>query len=502
MATGTVTPTQVYQEVINQGGSQSQAQVAAALVSGIESNGELTDQNPTSTASGLFQFLNTTWNNYAGVSAAKDASFQQQVAKFISESGGPGGNNFYAWAPDLGGSYNGSGSYTTIGGKVGQVISQDATSWGAAAPVPVTAGAASSTGASTSASNGATTGSAITGNITIPGVGNVGTTSQQQTAFDTLESNLSAYGFTPDQLNGPQGLLNWAWGEITNNVDPNQVAIDLQSQPAFIQQFPGFAAANQNLINSGNAAMSVAQYQSYQTTAEQLAQAAGLPPGFINKENIGILAGNNVSTNELTARLNDATALAINSTPEQQAMFNQYFGLSYAQQEQANDPMSFGQGATGNFNPSGSGQLTTGQIAALVLDPEVAEPLIKQQITAAQIGGSFSTAGLSGIDAATALKLSQAGVTQAQGQSAAQQLGVYAPLTSARPGEGGEAAQGVVTSDQLATGNLLGDTTAQRQEQQAIEVGKQAFSGGGGYVANARGTSVGSSNSAGNGSGQ
>ena len=198
--------------------------------------------------------------------------------------------------------------------------------------------------------------------------------------------------------------------------------------------------------------------------------------------------------------------MAINSTPTQQAAFNAYFGLSYAQQEQANDPMSFGQAATGNFNPSGNGQLTTGQIAALALDPEVAEPLIKQQITAAQIGGSFQTAGLGaagagGIDAATALKLSQAGITQAQGQSAAANLGVYAPLTQARVGEGGEAAQGVVTADQLATGNLLGDATALRQQQTAIEVAKAPFSGGGGFVQNSSGA-VGTGSSKSTGAGQ
>ena len=57
MATGSVTPDQVYAQVLSQGGTTEQAQVAAALVDGIESNGELNDQNPTSTASGLFQFL-------------------------------------------------------------------------------------------------------------------------------------------------------------------------------------------------------------------------------------------------------------------------------------------------------------------------------------------------------------------------------------------------------------------------------------------------------------
>ena len=88
--------------------------------------------------------------------------------------------------------------------------------------------------------------------------------------------DLTAYGFTTDQVNQ---LTNWAWGEITSNTDPTQIAIDLQSQPAFIQQFPGFAAANQELNAAGLPAVSVQNYQQYQTNAMAMAQAAGLALG-------------------------------------------------------------------------------------------------------------------------------------------------------------------------------------------------------------------------------
>ena len=105
---GPYTPAQVAAEVARQGGSTMQQQVAAALVTGIESDGTLNDQNPTSTASGLFQFLDTTWQGSAPAGSpghAGNATFQQQVAAFIKNSAG---DNFRAWSPDLGGDYGSS----------------------------------------------------------------------------------------------------------------------------------------------------------------------------------------------------------------------------------------------------------------------------------------------------------------------------------------------------------------------------------------------------------
>jgi Transglycosylase-like domain len=46
-----------------------------------ESGGSLTAQNPTSTASGKWQFLDSTWNNYGGYSSASDAPENVQDAK-------------------------------------------------------------------------------------------------------------------------------------------------------------------------------------------------------------------------------------------------------------------------------------------------------------------------------------------------------------------------------------------------------------------------------------
>jgi hypothetical protein len=341
------------------------------------------------------------------------------------------------------------------------------------------AAASAAPGASqTAAASGS---SASNTDFTVPGYGNVSATGQQATALTTIEATLGAYGFNQQQI---AQLTQWAWGEITNNVDPTQIALDLQTPgttgyQVFEQVYPGFVSANAQLNAQGLPSLSVAAYAQYQTTAQAMAQAAGLPPGTINSQNVGTLIGGNVSSTELSARLTDAVTLAYQSTPGQVQQFNEYFGSKYGD--------------------SGQGGLTAGQIAALALDPTVAEPLIAQQIKSAQIGGASVTSGVGALDVNTATELATAGITPAQATSTFQNIAPLSALETARPGMGGEAAQGTISANQLALGNLLGNPADQRQQQTALEVAKAPFTGGGGYVATSHGTGVGSANPNGTG---
>jgi len=252
--------------------------------------------------------------------------------------------------------------------------------------------------------------------------------------------------------------------------------LDLQTPgsaayPVFQKQFPGFTTANQELTSNGLKAISVADYQGYQTAAMQIAQAAGFPPGFVSKGNIGVWIGGNVSLDEFKARAQDALTLGTNSTPDQQSAFNAYFGV------QDNNPYL-------GVNLSGHGPITPGQIAALALDPMTAEPLIHQQITAAQIGGSGVTAGVGAISKDEAVKLAQAGVP---GGVSFKDIAPLAPLEQSLVGQTTNAAQNTLTPDQLVEGNLLGTYGDVRAQQVAQESRKAPFSGGGGDVAAASG---------------
>lgn len=54
----------------------------AACIAKYESGGNPTAQNPTSSASGLYQFIDGTWNNYGGYSRAMYAPVSVQTEKF------------------------------------------------------------------------------------------------------------------------------------------------------------------------------------------------------------------------------------------------------------------------------------------------------------------------------------------------------------------------------------------------------------------------------------
>lgn len=120
---GTVSPQQVYQQVIAQGGSATQAAAAGAMVTGIESNGQLNDQNPKSTASGLFQFLTTTWQGYGGTKYAPTAgaaTMQQQIDIFIKASA----HGFSDWAPDFGAQWGQNPTAPLPGSKIANAVGQ------------------------------------------------------------------------------------------------------------------------------------------------------------------------------------------------------------------------------------------------------------------------------------------------------------------------------------------------------------------------------------------
>ena len=185
-----------------------------------------------------------------------------------------------------------------------------------------------------------------------------------------------------------------------------------------------------------------------------------------------------MSQKELDNRMADALSLAINSTPDQRAAFNNYFGVM-DQYVTADNP--FGTGANA-YNAHGP--LTTGQIAALALDPKAAEPLIHQQITAAQIGGTGVTTGLGAISADEATKLAQAGVS---GQVSMASFANLAPLENKLPGQTTNGNQNALTPNQLVEGNLLGTASDVRAQQVAQESRKAPFTGGGGDIATSGG---------------
>ena len=279
-----VSPAQVYAQVLAIGGTTVQAQVAAALVDGVESDGDPTElSGGKGPAAGLFQYEPGTWLGQGGgqyAPVAQDASWQDQVAVFVH---GTASNNFGVGGPDLvanSGDPNSASnpSYGYTGGpQTGSLGSGEARSVRSLGPSISQGG-----GGGAQVANVATAATGSSGGTgdeleNILFLGNVNATSQQADALDTIRGDLTTIGFTPAQVSS---LTNWAWGEITKNVDPTQIGLDLLTRPEFQQQFPFFTQVNQSLTSQGQQALSPSTYMQLTQQYIQAAQAGAAPrPG-------------------------------------------------------------------------------------------------------------------------------------------------------------------------------------------------------------------------------
>lgn len=91
------------------GGTPTQQEYLAGIAAGVESGGNPTAHNPTSTASGLWQELTTTWLGNGGgayaPTAAQATPLDQAIVAVKQSTGG-----YQPWAPDFGGAYGASGN--------------------------------------------------------------------------------------------------------------------------------------------------------------------------------------------------------------------------------------------------------------------------------------------------------------------------------------------------------------------------------------------------------
>lgn len=477
---------------VQAGGDQSLAPTMAAIAlaesGGNPASNNYTDNDGTQTSWGLWQISDGNHNQPdPNINTPLDNA-KAAVAKYNSQGLG-------AWGTYTSGAYlkeapqgtNVAPPATAHGVVAGNDTTAASSSapadWAglaAAAKVPggtqYLEGLAAQTGDSASNSDFAST--TIGGQV----YSTTGTNAQSDvSAISQMESTLASYGFSGQDLNT---LTSWAWGEITSNTDPAQVVLDIQTPgsvayPIFEKQFPYFTQVNQQLTASGNPALSVGEYQTYQSNVLQAAQAAGLPPGMVTAQEVATLAAGNVSQAEYTARLNNVTAMVTNADPAVLQSFNDYFGAGYG---------------------TAHGPLTTGQLAAIVLDPTNAEPLIQQQIAAAQVGGSAQVAGLGSVSETEAMKIAQsnAGLSQAQISSAIGSVAPLTPLEAALPGT--PSPQSTVNADTLVGSVLLPTAENTRALQVAEETRKAPFAGGGGDVSTQKGL-VGAGSAQGSGTG-
>lgn len=261
-----------------------------------------------------------------------------------------------------------------------------------------------------------------------------GPTQDQTDARTVVDQTLAEYGL--------QSLSSWAWQEITNGASSSQVLLDMYQTPQFKARFPGIIERQQK----GLPPISPADYVNYQDSLAQMESQYGLPKGMLtNASTVAEFIGNDVSTTEVQARVQQGYQAVAYAPPQVQ----QYFAAQF--------------GASGN-----------GALAAYFLDDSKALPLLEQQAAAAQIGGTAAMGGVQ-VGVNDAMKLAQMGVTQSQAQSQTQNLEQTADLYQANVTE-----QPGLTAGQQGIEAAFGLSAAATAQVQQRELERQAaFKGGG-----------------------
>jgi hypothetical protein len=530
-------PQQVYDEVMAQGGNLEQAQVAAAFVSGIESDGDpLELSGGIGPAQGLFQFEPGTWDTAVantglpGTVAA--ASWTQQIAAYLNYTNKYG---FGAWGPDISPvrgdpnsssnpayGYNGPiapnspvGKYLAGAGASLAMGEMSQADWAALQA----AGAAGGTAyleslfqqsvtqnqggqVATSSTMTAADWQALNTAMNEPGGANylqAMANNQQVAAATTGTVAASPTGTLADIVTSvlaPWGLdspviQSWVTSQITNLAAQNmssaqigeQIGIELQA-PVGSSTDPATTAAQQAFSTmypgmairkqNGLPPITVAQYQQLQDSYYQSASAVGISPSMLNSLAIGPDGKPGNAVGMLVG--NDVSAQELTTRLQ-----NGYNAAVNANPEtvrllQEYYPSVFPQGANGQAPSSGA-------LLSYYLNPKNTVSTLENQITAAQIGTEGVNSQFGGITVGQAQKLQQAGVTQQTARDTFRTLAKLTPFETTLPGT--RSVNDHMTQAQLIDYGFFG---ANQQLVENVQSARKApFAGGGGYAATARG---------------
>jgi hypothetical protein len=271
----------------------------------------------------------------------------------------------------------------------------------------------------------------------------------RQSAYDLLYQQFNEYGLG--------ALVTPLRGLITSGASPSEFTIRLRETDAYRKRF----AANADRIKKGLAAISEAEYLGLEDQYQNIMRNYGLPAEYYARGDMGIQEGfnkfiaNDVSAAELEDRVLTAQSRVMNANPEVLASLKQFY-------------------------PG----ITNGDILAYTLDPSKALTDIKRKVTAAEIGGAATQAGL-GLTGTRAEELGAAGITKAQAQQGFQTVAEVAP----RGGQLAEIYKQSPYTQQTAETEVFGlggSVEAARQRKKLTSLETAAFSGSAGAGAIAR----------------
>jgi len=271
---------------------------------------------------------------------------------------------------------------------------------------------------------------------------------ERQSAYDLLYSQFKQYGL--------ETLVEPLKGLITSGASPAEFTIKLRDTDAYKKRF----AANQARIQKGLAAISEAEYLGLEDQYQNIMRNYGLPESYSARGELGAQEGfnkfiaNDVSAAELEDRIMTAQNRVMNANPEVLASLKAFYP-----------------------------DINNGDILAYTLDPTKGLTDIKRKVTAAEIGGAATQAGLqTGVTRAE--QLGAAGITKAQAQQGFGTIAGGLQRGSQLASIYGENPYTQTTAEQEVFG-LAGKTEAEKQRKKLTSLETAAFGGQSGVTSGA-----------------
>ena len=237
---------------------------------------------------------------------------------------------------------------------------------------------------------------------------------------------------------GLSSLASWAWTEYLNGASVEEVMLAIRDRPEYKLRFP----AMDQLATAGRA-ISEESYIEYESTVRGLLQRYGFPSGMYDTpEKIAGMLVSDVSASEVNERLATAAAATFEYPAEVRQRLHAEFGAG------------------------------PGDLAAYMMDPDLAVPIIQQRVKTAQVYGAADQQRVQ-IEREQAQRLAENGVTFEQARQGFGQV-------SATQGLAAGYGETIDQSDRIAA--AFGDADKARK-QQRVQLGRQAqFRGGGSAV--------------------
>jgi hypothetical protein len=263
---------------------------------------------------------------------------------------------------------------------------------------------------------------------------------ERQSAYDLLFQQFNQYGLG--------ALVEPLKGLITSGASPAEFTIKLRETDAYKKRF----AANAQRIAKGLTAISEAEYLGLEDQYQNIMRNYGLPESYYTRGDMGVQEGfnkfiaNDVSAAELEDRVMTAQSRVMNANPEVLASLKEFYP-----------------------------DITNGDILAYTLDPTRGLTDIKRKVTAAEIGGAATQAGLrTGMTRAE--ELGAAGITKQQAQQGFGTIAGGLQRGSQLASIYGEDPYTQTTAEQEVFG-LTGKTEAEKQRKKLTGLEKATFSG-------------------------